>query len=83
MKRWNEQRTVGQPRIEAMDLITRLNVLPNMPPQIPLTQFGLDVIDTLEPKPGIPPSPTHLAELIPKMKAEGVRLIIAEPNRER
>ena len=42
MKRWNEQRTVGQPRIEAMDLITRLNVLPNMPPNIPLTQFGLD-----------------------------------------
>ncbi|MDP1824037.1 MAG: hypothetical protein Q8L48_12370 [Archangium sp.] len=42
MKRWNEQRTVGQSRIEAMDLITRLNVLPNMPPNIPLTQYGLD-----------------------------------------
>jgi zinc/manganese transport system substrate-binding protein len=46
-------------------------------------RFGLDVIDTLEPKPGIPPSPTHLAELIPKMKAQGARIIIAEPNRER
>jgi len=45
-------------------------------------RFGLDVVDTLEPKPGIPPSPTHLAELIPKMKAQGVRLIIVEPNRE-
>lgn len=42
MKRWTEQRTVGQARIEAMDLITRLNVLPNMPPNIPLTQYGLD-----------------------------------------
>lgn len=42
MKRWNEQRTVGQPRIEAMDLITKLNVLPNMPPNVPLTQYGLD-----------------------------------------
>ena len=42
MKRWNEQRTVSQPRIEAMDLITRLNVLPNMPPNIPLTQYGLE-----------------------------------------
>ncbi|MFZ5443191.1 MAG: hypothetical protein ACOZQL_24495 [Myxococcota bacterium] len=41
MKRWNEQRKVGQPRLEAMDLITRLNVLPDMPPQIPLTQYGL------------------------------------------
>jgi hypothetical protein len=41
MKRWNEQRTNGQSRLEAMDLITNLNVLPNMPPQIPLTQYGL------------------------------------------
>jgi hypothetical protein len=42
MTRWNEQRTVGQPRIEAMDLITRLNVIPDMPPNVPLTQYGLD-----------------------------------------
>ena len=42
MKRWNEQRTIGQPRLEAMDLITKLNVLPDMPPSIPLTQYGLD-----------------------------------------
>lgn len=41
MKRWNEQRTTGRARLEAMDLITNLNVLPNMPPQIPLTQYGL------------------------------------------
>jgi hypothetical protein len=41
LERWNEQRTVGQPRLEAMDLITKLNVLPNMPPQVPLTQYGL------------------------------------------
>jgi zinc/manganese transport system substrate-binding protein len=46
-------------------------------------RFGLEVVDTLEPKPGISPSPTHLAALIPRMKAQGVRLIIAEPNRER
>jgi len=46
-------------------------------------RFGLDVVDTLETKPGIPPSPTHLNELVPKMKMLGVRLIIVEPNRER
>jgi ABC-type Zn uptake system ZnuABC Zn-binding protein ZnuA len=46
-------------------------------------RFGFDVIDTLEPKPGIPPSPTHLVELIPKMQAQHVRVILAEPNRER
>jgi zinc/manganese transport system substrate-binding protein len=46
-------------------------------------RFGLQVIDALEPKPGIPPSPTHLAELVPKMQAEGVRLILIESYRER
>jgi zinc/manganese transport system substrate-binding protein len=46
-------------------------------------RFGLVVVDALEPKPGIPPSPTHLAELVPRMKAEGVRLILVETYRER
>lgn len=41
LKRWDEQRIDGQPKLEAMDLITRLNILPNMPPQIPLTEYGL------------------------------------------
>jgi ABC-type Zn uptake system ZnuABC Zn-binding protein ZnuA len=46
-------------------------------------RFGLQVLDTLEPKPGIPPSPTHLAELVPRMTAEHVRAIVVEPYRER
>jgi len=46
-------------------------------------RFGLDVIDNLEPKPGIPPSPAHVTSLIPKMQAQGVRLILLEPFRER
>ncbi len=41
LKRWNEQRAVSAPRLEALDLITNLNVLPNLPPQIPLTAYGL------------------------------------------
>ncbi|MFT3711015.1 MAG: hypothetical protein QM817_25595 [Archangium sp.] len=41
IKRWNEQRGVGQPALEARDLITNLNVIPDMPPSIPLTQYGL------------------------------------------
>ncbi len=45
-------------------------------------RFGLEVIDNLEPKPGIPPSPTHLAELVPKMQAGHARLILIEPYRE-
>ena len=46
-------------------------------------RFGLEVVGALEPKPGIPPSPTHLTELVPRMKAEHVRLIVIEPYRER
>jgi len=45
--------------------------------------FGLEVAGQIEPKPGIEPSPTHISNLIPKMKAEGVRLEIVEPNRPR
>jgi ABC-type Zn uptake system ZnuABC Zn-binding protein ZnuA len=46
-------------------------------------RFHLNVVGDLEPKPGIPPSPTHLNTLIPMMKNEGVKLILIEPFRER
>jgi zinc/manganese transport system substrate-binding protein len=46
-------------------------------------RFGLEILGTLEPKPGIPPSPTHLAALIPRMQAVQARLILVEPYRER
>jgi ABC-type Zn uptake system ZnuABC Zn-binding protein ZnuA len=45
-------------------------------------RFNLNVTGTLEPKPGIPPSPAHINNLIPMMKKEEVRLIIIEPFRE-
>ncbi|MBL8911883.1 MAG: hypothetical protein JNM17_14415 [Archangium sp.] len=41
LRRWNEQRGAGQAALEAKDLITNLNVLPDMPPSIPLNQYGL------------------------------------------
>src|ERR1044072_472420 len=42
-------------------------------------RFGL-VSDTyLEPKPGIPPSPPHLAEVMQKMKAQKIRVLLVEP----
>jgi zinc/manganese transport system substrate-binding protein len=34
----------------------------------------------IEPKPGIPPSPSHLAEVITTMKAENIKVIIVEPH---
>ena len=42
-------------------------------------RFGLVVVDYVEPKPGIPPSPSHTLELIGTIKREGIRLILVEP----
>lgn len=42
-------------------------------------RFGLDVIGYVEPKPGIPPSPSHTIELIAEMKRQQVKLILVEP----
>jgi ABC-type Zn uptake system ZnuABC Zn-binding protein ZnuA len=43
------------------------------------SRFGFEVIGEMEPKPGVAPSPAHLAELITKMQAEHAKLIIREP----
>lgn len=40
---------------------------------------GLEIVGYVEPKPGIPPSPSYLAELIEKMKDEKVKAIIVDP----
>lgn len=42
-------------------------------------QFNLEIIDYIEPKPGIPPTPSHIASLVEKMKDEQVKVIIIEP----
>lgn len=42
-------------------------------------RFGLVVVDHLEPKPGIPPTTTHLKEVVEKMKAENVKIVLASP----
>jgi len=42
-------------------------------------RFGLDVVGYVEPKPGIPPSPSHTLELINYMKRENIKLILVEP----
>jgi zinc/manganese transport system substrate-binding protein len=46
-------------------------------------RFGLNVVDYIEPRPGIPPTPSHTLELINKMKAENVKLILMEPYFDR
>lgn len=46
-------------------------------------RFGLASDTFLEPKPGIPPSPPHLAQVIAKMNAQSVRAILVEPYQSR
>ena len=46
-------------------------------------RFGLTVVENLEPKPGIAPSPAHLAIVISKMKAENVHVILVQPFQNR
>src|ERR1051325_1627828 len=46
-------------------------------------RFGLEIDIFLEPKPGIPPSPSHLAEVIAQMKAQPVKAVIVEPYHDR
>jgi len=44
-----------------------------------VARFGLDVVGYVEPRPGIPPSPSHTLDLIREIKRLGVKLIIVEP----
>jgi ABC-type Zn uptake system ZnuABC Zn-binding protein ZnuA len=55
-------------------IITYHNSWPNF-----MRRYGLDVINYVEPKPGVPPSPSHTFELINLMKQQSVKVIAMEP----
>ena len=44
-----------------------------------LTRFGLVQAGSIEERPGIPPTPTHLIKLIALMKAEHIKVVIMVP----
>jgi len=46
-------------------------------------RFGVAIDTFLEPKPGIPPSPSHLTEVIAQMKAQHIKAVIVEPFHDR
>lgn len=46
-------------------------------------RFGVSIDVFLEPKPGIPPSPSHLTEVIGQMKSYHIKAIIVEPYHDR
>jgi ABC-type Zn uptake system ZnuABC Zn-binding protein ZnuA len=41
------------------------------------TLFGLEIIGYVEPKPGIPPSPKHVEELVQEMRKNKVKVLLA------
>jgi zinc/manganese transport system substrate-binding protein len=43
------------------------------------TRFHLDIVGHIEPKPGIPPSPSHTLEIINLINADKVPVILVEP----
>lgn len=46
-------------------------------------RFGLTIVDELEPKPGIAPSPAHLARVIGDMKSQNVKVVLLQPYQNR
>jgi zinc/manganese transport system substrate-binding protein len=42
-------------------------------------RFGLEIVDFLEPKPGIPPTPTQLVKIISEVKSNAIKVIISSP----
>jgi zinc/manganese transport system substrate-binding protein len=47
------------------------------------SRFGLSIVDELEPKPGIAPSPSHLAGVIGTMKSQGAHVVLVQPYQNR
>jgi ABC-type Zn uptake system ZnuABC Zn-binding protein ZnuA len=43
-------------------------------------RFRLDLLDVIETKPGVPPSPSHLAGLIEAMRSRGAHIVVREPH---
>jgi zinc/manganese transport system substrate-binding protein len=69
-KRWDAQMAPYKGR----KVITYHRSWPNF-----CERFGMVVVDYVEPKPGIPPTPSHTLDVINIMKRENIKLIIVEP----
>jgi zinc/manganese transport system substrate-binding protein len=69
-KRWDAQMAP----YKGLKVVTYHRSWPNL-----CDRFGLDVIGYVEPRPGIPPSPSHTIDLIREMKAKNVKILLVEP----
>jgi len=43
-------------------------------------RYGMEIVGEIELKPGIEPTASHLIELVGRMKAQGVKVVIREPH---
>jgi zinc/manganese transport system substrate-binding protein len=69
-RRWDGQMSV----YKGLKVVTYHRSWPNF-----ADRFGLDVIGYVEPRPGIPPSPSHTLELIQEIKRQGIKILLVEP----
>jgi len=58
---------------KGLKIVTYHNSWPNF-----ADRFGLKVVGYVEPRPGIPPSPSHTLDLIQEMKRDGVKRLLVE-----
>ena len=73
-KKWDEQTKSFRGR----KVVTYHNSLPNF-----ARHFGLNVVGFVEPRPGIPPTPSHTLDVITMMKRDGVKVVMVEPYFDR
>ena len=70
----NQRWTAMLAPFKGAKIVTYHNSWPNF-----MRRYGLNVISYVEPKPGVPPSPSHLFQLITTMKEQKVKVIVMEP----
>ncbi len=73
-KRWTAQLAP----FKGTKIVTYHNSWPNF-----VKRYELVVVDHVEPKPGIPPSPSHTFQLINTVKSQGIKAIVMEPYFDR
>lgn len=69
-QRWEQEMAP----VKGTKVITYHNSWPNF-----AERFGIQVAGFVEPKPGIPPSPSHTLEVINQIKHDQIKLILVEP----
>lgn len=70
----NERWTAMLAPYKGAKVVTYHNSWPNF-----VRRYRLNVVGYIEPKPGVPPSPSHTFDLIQLMKRQGVKVIMVEP----